>query len=102
MDIGNSNPKMIQYTIQFELHPDKFNEFNSSWDSFYEHTKETDGLSSCKIIDLGQTTREIEMLWREQYYLNLFMKGEWHNFLQGAISVLGDKSVITQRQLESD
>ncbi len=93
---------MIQYTIQFELHPDKLNEFNLSWDSFHEHSKDADGLSTCKIIDLSESCREIEMVWKEQYYLNLFMKGKWYNFLQGAIAVLGDKSVITQRDLESE
>ncbi|MDX2431018.1 MAG: hypothetical protein QNK35_08795 [Bacteroides sp.] len=93
---------MIQYTIRFELYPSKENEFSLSWNSFYENTKGTDGLSICKISDLGKSHREIEMIWKEQYYLNLFMKGEWYNFLQGAIAVLGDRSIITQRDVETE
>ncbi len=31
---GIHNPKMIQYTIQFELFPDKVDEFLLSWRSF--------------------------------------------------------------------
>ena len=93
---------MIQYTIHFELHPGKENEFSLSWNSFYENTKEAEGLSICKISDFGKSHHEIEMIWKEQFYLNLFMKGEWYNFLQGAISVLGDKSVITQRDIKPE
>jgi len=91
---------MVLYTIQFELHPDKENEFRLSWDSFYSNAKEAEGLNTCKIINKGNSQHEIEMVWKEQYYLNLFMKEDWHNFLHGAISVLGDKSVITQRHIE--
>lgn len=93
---------MIQYTIQFDLHADKENEFRLSWESFYEQTRNMDGLNFCKLEELGQNRREIEMVWSEQYYLNLFMKGEWYNFLNGAISILGDKSIITQRQIETE
>ena len=92
---------MIHYTIQFELQPDKENEFKLSWNSFFENTKEADGLKSCKIKELEDSHQQIEMIWLEQYYLNLFMKGEWYNFLHGAINVLGDRSVITQRDVKS-
>ena len=92
---------MIHYTIQFELQPDKLNEFKLSWDSFYKNTKEADGLKSCKIIETAESHHQIEMIWIEQYYLNLFMKGDWYTFLHGAINVLGDRSVITQRDVES-
>jgi hypothetical protein len=93
---------MIQYTIQFELIPDKLNEFNLSWNSFHEHMKDVDGLSTCKIAELSESCREIEMLWKEQYYLNIFMKGEWFTFLQGAITLLGNKSIITQKYVDPD
>ena len=92
---------MIHYTIQFELNPDKLNEFNLSWNSFCENTKEAEGLKSCQIKELGNMLHQIEMIWLEQYYINLFMKGDWYNFLIGAINVLGDRSIITQRDVES-
>jgi len=90
---------MIHYTIQFELHPDKLNEFTLSWKYFSDHTKDAEGLSSCKKIDMGDNHHEISMTWSERYYLNLFMKGEWSNFLHGAVNVLGDKSIITQKDV---
>jgi len=90
---------MIEYTIRFELHPEKVNEFTHSWKYFCENTMETEGLSKCKMIDTGDKQHEISMTWSERYYLNQFMKGEWYNFLQGAVSVLGDKSIITQRDI---
>jgi hypothetical protein len=93
---------MIEYTIQFELHPDKVNEFALSWKFFCDQTMETEGLSSCKMIDMGDKHHEISMTWSERYYLNLFMKGEWYDFLQGAVNVLGDKSIITQKDIQSD
>ena len=99
--ISRSYSEMIKYTIQFELNPDKLNEFKLSWESFYEHAKGTDGLSTCKINHLGNTQHKIVMIWEDQFYLNLFKKGDWHNFLLGAISVLGDKSIFTQRNLET-
>ena len=93
---------MIKYTIEFELHPDKLNEFTLSWKHFYDNTRETEGLSNCKMNEIGENCHEILMTWSERYYLNLFMKGEWFNFLHGAVNVLGDKSVITQRDIQPD
>jgi hypothetical protein len=93
---------MIQYTIQFELNPDKLNEFTLSWKYFYKNTREAEGLNDCKMIEIGDNHHEISMTWSERYYLNLFMKGEWHNFLQGAVNVLGDKSIITQKDIQPD
>ncbi len=93
---------MIEYTIRFELEPDKVNEFTLSWKCFCDHAMETEGLSSCKMIDMGDKHQEISMTWSERYYLNLFMKGEWYDFLQGAVNVLGDKSIITQKDIQSD
>ena len=93
---------MIQYTIQFELHPDKLNEFRLSWKYFCNNTRETEGLGDCKMLEIGDNCHEISMTWSERYYLNLFMKGEWYNFLHGAVNVLGDKSVITQRDVQPD
>ena len=92
---------MIQYTIQFEQLPDKVNEFCLSWESFYLNTKDTEGLNECKMTEIGQSSHEIAMVWSERYYMNLFIKSEWYNFLHGAINVLGDKSVITQRDVQS-
>ena len=91
---------MIHYTIRFDLKPDKENEFKLSWNSFYENTKESEGLKTCNIKEIGDSHHQIEMIWIEQYYLNLFMKGEWYNFLNGAINVLGDRSVITQGDVD--
>lgn len=92
---------MIQYTIQFALDPDKLNEFTISWESFCKHTQEEEGLTKCKMMDKGKSLYEIEMNWSEQFYLNLFMKGEWYNFLHGAINVLGEEAIITQKQIHS-
>jgi len=91
---------MIQYTIQFELHPEKANEFAHSWKYFCDNTKKAEGLIECKMLEAGEDNQEISMIWSERFYLNLFMKGEWYNFLQGAVSVLGDNSVITQRDFK--
>ena len=91
---------MIRYTIQFKLHPDKANEFAHSWKCFYDNTRETEGLDDCKMIEVRDSHHEILMTWSERYYLNLFMKGEWYNFLHGAVNVLGDNSVITQKDVE--
>lgn len=93
---------MIEYTIQFELHPEKLNEFTHSWKFFCSNTKEAEGLSSCKMHDRGDNHHEISMTWSERYYLNLFMKCEWHDFLHGAVNVLGDNSVIIQRDIQTD
>jgi hypothetical protein len=93
---------MIQYTIQFKLHPEKANELAHSWKYFCDNTKETVGLNECKILELGEDHHEISMTWSERYYLNLFMKGEWYNFIHGAVNVLGDKSVITQRDVQPE
>jgi hypothetical protein len=93
---------MIEYTIRFELEPDKVNEFTHSWKCFYDNTKETDGLSNCNMVDRGDKHYEISMTWAERFYLNLFMKGEWYDFLQGAVNVLGDKSIITQKDVQPD
>ena len=98
---GISYSEMIKYTILFELHPYNLNEFMLSWESFNEHAKGTDGLRTCKIYHLENTQHEIVMIWKDPFYLNLFKKGDWHNFLLGAISVLGEKSVFTQRNLET-
>ena len=98
---GKSYFEMIKYTLQFELHPDNLNEFKLSWESFCDNAKGTDGLRTCKINHLGNTLHEIVMIWKDPFYLNLFKKGDWHNFLLGAISVLGDKSVFKQSNLES-
>lgn len=91
---------MIQYTIQFKLPADKTNEFAHSWKCFCDNTLETEGLSDCKMSSIGESSHKISMTWSERYYLNLFMKGEWYNFLHGAVNVLGDESVITQRDIE--
>lgn len=91
---------MIQYTIQFELHPDKANEFAHSWKYFCDNIKETEGLNECKMLELGEDNQEISMTWSERFYLNLFMKCEWYDFLHGAVNVLGDNSVITQRDVQ--
>jgi len=91
---------MIQYTIRFKLYPDKANEFAHSWKCFCDNIKETEGLTECKMLELGKDNQEISMIWSERFYLNLFMKGEWYNFLHGAVNVLGDKSVITQRDVQ--
>jgi hypothetical protein len=91
---------MIQYTIQFELPPNKLNEFKLSWNRFYSNTRETEGLDNCKMTEIGDNCHEILMTWSERYYLSLFMKGDWYNFLHGAVNVLGDKSVITQRDVQ--
>jgi hypothetical protein len=93
---------MIEYTIRFELELDKVNEFTLSWKCFCDHTMETEGLSNCKMIDTGDKHHEISMTWSERFYLNLFMKGEWYDFLQGAVNVLGDKSIITQKDVQPD
>ncbi len=93
---------MIKYTIQFELHPDKANEFVLSWKYFCKHIQETDGLEDCRMADVGGNQYEIYMAWSERFYLNLFMKGEWYNFLHGAVNVLGDKSIITQKEIEAE
>jgi len=93
---------MIQYTIQFELHPDKLNEFTISWESFCKHSRDEEGLLKCNMSEKGKSLYEIEMKWSEQFYLNLFMKGEWYNFLHGAINVLGDKSIITQKEIKAE
>ena len=93
---------MIHYTIQFELHPDKATEFAHSWKYFCEHTKETEGLRDCKMLEIEDNCHEISMTWTERFYMNRFMRGEWYNFLQGAVNVLGDKSVITQRDVQPD
>ena len=91
---------MILYTIQFELYPDKANEFALSWKYFCEHTRETEGLRDCKMTETPGNCQEISMTWTERYHLNKFMRGDWYNFLQGAVNVLGDKSVITQRDVQ--
>lgn len=91
---------MIQYTIQFELYPDKANEFAHSWKYFCDNTKETEGLNECKMIEVGKNHHKILMTWTERFYLNRFMNCEWYNFLHGAVNVLGDNSVITQRDFQ--
>jgi len=93
---------MIKYTIQFELHPDKLNEFSLFWKRFYKSNREAEGLNDCKMVEIGDNHHEILMTWSEQYYLNLFMKGEWYNYLHGAVNVLGDKSVIIQRDVQAN
>ena len=93
---------MIEYTIQFELPPDRVNEFEHSWKYFCDNTKGTEGLKDCKMVEKGNNYHEISMTWTERFYLNLFMKCEWHTFLQGAVNVLGDKSTITQTDIQSD
>jgi len=93
---------MIQYIIQFELHPDKANEFNHSWKYFFKHVQETDGLEDCRMTEVEGIHYEISMTWSERFYLNLFMKGEWYNFLHGAVNVLGDKSIIIQKEIQPE
>ncbi len=90
---------MIQYTIQFELYPEKLDEFNLSWESFCLNTRETEGLSECTMKEKKANNYEIVMIWSEQFYLNLFMKEQWYNFLRGAINVLGEESIIIQKQV---
>ena len=94
-------PKMIEYTIRFELHPDKVSEFTQSWKCFCEHTKDAEGLVDCQISKVGDNCHQILMTWTERYYLYLFMKDDWYTFLQGAVNVLGDNSVITQKDVSS-
>ena len=93
---------MIQYTIQFELHPDNLNEFMHSWKYFCDNTRGTEGLGDCKMFEIRDNCHNILMTWSERYYLTLFMKGEWYDFLQGAVNVLGDKSIITQKDVQPD
>jgi len=93
---------MIQYTFQFELHPDKVNEFAHSWKYFCKHIQKIEGLEDCRMADVGGNQYEISMTWSERFYLNLFMKGEWYNFLHGAVNVLGDKSIITQKEIQPE
>ena len=90
---------MIQYTIRFELYPEKLNEFTLSWETFCQNTQETEGLNDCNMEEIEVNNFEIVMLWAEQFYLNLFMKGEWYTFLRGAINVLGEESIIIQKQV---
>lgn len=91
---------MIQYTIQFELFPDKIDEFLLSWKSFYENTRKAEGLNLCVMTEIDVYNYEIVMNWSEKFYLNLFLKGEWNNFLQGAINVLGSENMITQKSIQ--
>jgi len=93
---------MIQYTIQFELHPDKLNEFTLSWKFFCDNARETAGLRDCKMFEIGDNEHVISMTWSEKYYLNLFTKGEWYNYLHGAVNVLGDRSIITQKDVQAN
>jgi hypothetical protein len=93
---------MIQYTIQFKLHPGKANEFARSWKYFCEQTRDTEGLDYCNMTQKKDDYHEISMTWSERFYLNLFMKGEWHNFLHGAVNVLGDASIITQKEIQAE
>jgi hypothetical protein len=91
---------MIQYTIQFELFPDKVDEFILSWKSFYENTMEFEGLKLCEMTEIKDYNYEIKMNWSEKFYLNMFLNGEWNNFLQGAINVLGSENMITQKTIQ--
>lgn len=91
---------MIQYTIRFHLHPDKQNEFSRSWQYFCKNVSDTNGLDECKITETGDDFHEILMTWSERFYLNLFMKDEWYNFLHGAVNVLGDNSEIIQKDVK--
>ena len=91
---------MIQYTIQFELFPEKVDEFLLSWKSFCEHTREAEGLNHCVMTEIADHNYEIVMDWTEKYYLNMFLNGEWNNFLQGAINVLGSENMITQKSIQ--
>ncbi len=97
---GNHNPNMIQYTIQFELYPDKVDEFILSWKSFYENTKAAEGLNHCEMMEINKHNYEIRMNWTEKFYLNIYLNGEWNNFLQGAINVLGSENMITQKSIQ--
>ena len=91
---------MIQYTIQFELFPEKVDEFLLSWKSFCENTREAEGLNHCVMTEIEDHNYEIVMNWTEKYYLNIFLNGEWNNFLQGAINVLGSENMITQKSIQ--
>ena len=91
---------MIQYTIQFELFPDKIDEFLLSWKSFCENTNETEGLNHCVMNKMENHNYEIVMSWSEKFYLNMFLNGEWNNFLQGAINVLGSENMIIQKSIQ--
>ena len=91
---------MIQYTIQFELFPDKVDEFLLSWKSFYENTRGTEGLNLCEMTEFDKHNYEIVMNWSEKFYFNIFLNGEWNNFLQGAINVLGSENMITQKSIQ--
>lgn len=88
---------MIQYIIQFELYPEKEEEFFQSWKSFCSHTREAEGLDRCEMIKIQENQYEISMNWSEKFYLNIYLEGEWNNFLQGAINVLGMEKMITQK-----
>ena len=91
---------MIQYSIQFELFPDKVDEFLISWKSFCENTREAEGLNQCVMTKIRDRNYEIVMNWTEKYYLNMFLNGEWNHFLQGAINVLGSENMITQKSIQ--
>jgi hypothetical protein len=88
---------MIQYTIQFELFSDKLDEFLLSWESFHQNISETEGLNKCVMFEKEENNFEIVMTWSDKFYLNMFLKGDWNNFLHGAISVLGNENMITQK-----
>lgn len=90
---------MIQYIIQFELYPDKEEEFFQSWNSFRHHTEETEGLDRCDMNKIRENQYEIRMNWSEKYYLNMYLDGDWNNFLHGAISVLGSENLVTQKTI---
>ena len=91
---------MIQYTIQFELFPEKVDEFMMSWKSFCENNNEAEGLSHCEMNEMADNNYEIVMNWTEKYYLNIFLGGEWNQYLQGAINVLGSENMITQKTIQ--
>lgn len=83
------------------MHPDKLDEFSRSWKFFCENIRDMEGLDDCKKSEKEDDYHEILMTWSERFYLNLFMKGEWYNFIHGAVNVLGDESVIIQRENQS-
>ncbi len=77
-----------------------FHEFILSWKSFYENTKAAEGLNHCEMMEINKHNYEIRMNWTEKFYLSMFLNGEWNNFLQGAINVLGSENMITQKSIQ--
>ncbi len=92
---------MIQLTIHVDLLPDKLNEFNQSWEFFIQHTKNSKDLSSYSMKTDGPSECNIKLNCASRKQLNLFMKGEWYEFLMGAIQTLSNTIETKQIQLDN-